>query len=164
LRRLARLPRQVIAGQRAGGHSWSMLIQRSLFLTLSSVLALGVGSFALLAPEALLESKGVALPSAATAIWVREVGVTIFVLGVMLFLLRKQRPSPTLRVFFWGNALIQLGLFPIEIGAYRDGVITHLAGIIPNSVVHVLLASGFSIFAVCMRVPVDDPRLAREPE
>src|SRR4051794_9733193 len=99
-----------------------MLTQRSMFVTVSSAVTLGVGSFALLAPPALLASKGVASHDAATAIWVRELGVTIFALGVMLFLVRQHRASPTLRVFFGGNALIHLGLFPIEIGAYRDGV------------------------------------------
>lgn len=140
------------------------MIRRTMFLTLSSAVALAVGSFALVDPTALLESKGVALPSAATAIWVREVGVAIFALGVMLFLVRRHRACPTLRVFCWGNALVQLGLFPIEIGAYRDGVMTHLAGVVPNSLIHVVLASGFSIFAARMRVPVDDRHVFCDPD
>src|SRR4051812_45273139 len=103
-----------------------MTIHRSMFLTLSSVVALAVGSLALAFPHMVLESKGVAAPNDAAAIWVREVGVTIFALGVMMFLVRKHAESPTLRAFFFGNAIVQLGLFPIEIGAYQEGLITRV--------------------------------------
>jgi hypothetical protein len=142
-----------------------MMIQRSMFLTLSSAVALAVGSFALVAPRVLLESKGVALPNPAAAIWVREVGLTIFAYGVTLFLVREHGDSTTLRAFFWGNAIVQFGLFPIEIGAYHAGLITQLSGIVPNSVIHVLLGTGFSIFAARMRRrPVDDPSAPHSPK
>jgi hypothetical protein len=125
-----------------------MTPNRSLFLTLASLVALAVGSFALALPRTLLASKGVALPNEAAAIWVREVGVAIFALGVTLFLVRKHADSPTLRALFFGNALVQLGLLPIELSAYRERVITLASGIIPNSALHVLLASGFLVLAV----------------
>ena len=130
-----------------------MRLNRSLFLTLSSAVALTVGSFAFAFPHALLESKSVAPPTEAAAVWVREVGITIFALGAMMFLVRKHAESPTLRAFFLGNAIVQLGLLPIEIDAYRRQVITQLSGIIPNSVLHLVLASGFLIFAARMRFP-----------
>jgi hypothetical protein len=128
-----------------------MPLHRSMFLTLSSAVALAVGTFALAFPHALLESKGVAPPHDAAAIWVREVGVAIFALGVMMFLVRHHAESPTLRAFFFGNAIVQLGLLPIEIGAYHRRVITQVSGIIPNTVLHVVLASGFLVFAARMR-------------
>src|SRR5690242_5737555 len=104
-----------------------MRLGRSLFLAFGSTVALAVGSFALAFPHALLASKGVAPPNAAAAVWVREVGVIIFALGVMMFLVRKHPESPTLRAFFVGNALVQLGLLPIEVEAYRRQLITHLS-------------------------------------
>lgn len=128
-----------------------MTLSRSQFLTFSSAIALAVGFMALAFPHALLAGKGVASPNDAAAVWVREVGVTILALGLMMFLVRKHSDSPTLRAFLFGNALIQLGLLPIEIHAYRQQVITQLSGIVPNSVLHVVLASGFSIFAARMR-------------
>lgn len=128
-----------------------MMLRRSTFLTLSSVVALAVGTFALAAPRALLASKGVALPNEGAAIWVRELGVTIFALGLMMFLVRNHADSPTLAVLFFVNALVQLGLLPIEIVAYHRDVITRLSGIVPNSVLHVVLASGFLIFGARMR-------------
>lgn len=122
-----------------------------MFLTFSSAVALAVGSFAVALPHALLESKGVAPPNDAAAIWVREVGVNIFALGAMMFLVRRHPESPTLRAFLFGNGIVQLGILPIEIGAYHDRVITHLSGIVPNSLLHVVLASGFLLFAARMR-------------
>jgi hypothetical protein len=124
-----------------------MTPHRSVFLTLSSVVALAIGTLAFAAPETLLESKGVALPNAAATVWVREVGVLIFGVGLTLFLLRNHSDSPTMRAVLLGNAVVQIGLLPIEIGAFREGVITLISGIVPNSVLHALLAAGFLTFA-----------------
>ena len=123
-----------------------MLLPRSTFLTFAAAAALAVGSFAVAFPQVLLEGKGVALPNDAAAVWVREVGVTIFALGAVLFLVRKHAESPTLRAFFWGNALVQLGLLAVELAARQEGVIT-LSGIVPNGVLHVVLASGFLAYS-----------------
>ena len=128
-----------------------MTLRRSTFLVFASAIALAVGSFALAFPRTLLEGKGVALPNQAAGLWVREVGVAIFALGVILFLVRKHPDSPTLRALLLGNALVQLGLLPIELAAFHYGVITRLSGIVPNTVLHVVLASGFLTFAVRMR-------------
>jgi hypothetical protein len=54
--------------------------------------------------------------------------------------MRGHDDSATLR------ALLQLGLFPIEIIAYANGVITKLSGIVPISILHLLLALGFAYF------------------
>lgn len=118
-----------------------------LVLTSSSFIAVAVGLFALLAPGKLLESKGAAV-SPAAMVWVREVGVNIFALGVMAFLMRAESPSPALRAFFLGNAIVQLGLLPIEIIAWRRGTLTRVSGIVPNSVLHVVLGSLFVWLAV----------------
>jgi hypothetical protein len=121
-------------------------MSRKTFLTLVSVIACLIGTFALFAPSALLESKGVA-PSESANVWAREVGVALISIGVATFLLKAHADSPTLRAFLVGNAVLQIGLFPIEIGAYANGVITKLSGIIPNSILHIVLAAGFIYFA-----------------
>ena len=120
---------------------------RSRFLTLNSAVALAVGSFAGLLPRALLDSKGVVAPSAAVELWVREVGVLIFALGALLFLVRKHPSSRTLRAVLIGNALVHLGLLPLELVAYHLQVITRMSGVAPNSVLHGLLATGSLFFA-----------------
>jgi hypothetical protein len=109
-----------------------------------------IGAVAVLAPAVLLESKGVA-PSAATNLWVREVGVAILASGVMTFLMRGLEDSPGLRALLIGNMVLQLGLLPIEIIGYSQGVITKLSGILPNEVLHLLLACAFGHFALRIR-------------
>jgi hypothetical protein len=99
---------------------------------------------------ALLASKGVA-PSAAAAVWVREVGALLVALGAMTALMRAEPDSGAMRAFLVGSALAQLGLLPIELVAYARGVITRLDGVAPNSALHVALAAGFAWFAARVR-------------
>lgn len=122
-----------------------------LFLSLTAFVALAVGLFAMAGPVALLESKG-ATVSTAAVVWVREVGVNIFALGVMSFLMRTHPASPTLRAFLVGNAVVQLGLLPIELLAWRAGTLTEVSGVIPNSVLHVVLGTTFAVLALRMQV------------
>lgn len=119
----------------------SRLASRSLFLKAAACIAWAAGAFALAAPSVLLATKGVT--SSAAQVWVREVGVLLIALGVMAFMVRHHEDSPTLRAVLVGNALVQLGLLPIEVFAYHWGVIGMLPGIVPNSIVHGLLALGF---------------------
>jgi len=125
---------------------------RTTFLTVAACIAGAVGGFALLAPGVLLASKGVA-PSSATEIWVREVGVALLALAVISFLVRRLDDSPGLRAFLIGNAVLQIGLFPIELLAYQRGVITKLSGIAPNTVLHAVLAVAFITYASRIRAP-----------
>jgi hypothetical protein len=134
-----------------------MKLGRASFLSFASFVALGIGLFALAAPEALLAGKGVAPPRDAATVWVRELGVTILALGLTLFLLRKEPLSPSLRAVLLGNAVVHLGLFPIELGAHHQGVITRLSGVVPNSILHLVFAGGFLWFAT-RKAPDDRSR------
>lgn len=71
---------------------------RKYFLTFASVVALGVGNVALIAPETLLASKGVT-ENAAAAVWTREVGGALVALGFIAWCVRAHPNSPTLRAF-----------------------------------------------------------------
>lgn len=126
-------------------------MSRHQFLVLAAAIGMAVGAFAATAPRILLESKGVII-TPATMIWVREVGVIIFSLGIVAWMIRREPDSRTLRGVLVGNAVAQLGLLPIEIAAYAGGDITKVGGIIPNSVVHVVLAVGFMYFAWRMKI------------
>jgi len=123
-------------------------MKRSTFLTLAATIALAVGAFALFAPAVLLASKGVS--SVAASVWTREVGVLLLAVGATALMVRNHEDSPTLRAFLMGNAAIQIGLFPIEILAYREGTITILSGIVPNSIIHLCLAAGFIYYIAKM--------------
>jgi hypothetical protein len=123
---------------------------RKRFLTVVALVALAVGLFALAFPSALLASKGV-VPAPATEIWVRQTGLLIFASGVATFLVRADGDSPTLRSLLLASAVLQIGLLPIELGAYLSGTIPRLAGVVPNSIFHVLAGFGFAYFALTMR-------------
>lgn len=127
-------------------------MNRNHFLTLTSLIASAIGLFALLQPALLLESKGIVLNAGAN-VWMQETGMALVSIGVMAFLMRGQPDSPALRAFLIGNTLLQVGLLWIELSALAYGVITKLSGIVPNSVLHVLLALGFSYFAITMKTP-----------
>ena len=116
------------------------------FLSLASIVALDVGTVALLQPTLLLESKG-AVANAAANVWMRETGIALVAIGVMAWQMRHQPDSASLRAFLAGNALLQLGLLVIEVVAFADGVITRGSGIAPNVVLHVVLSVGFVYFA-----------------
>jgi hypothetical protein len=124
-------------------------LNRTIFLTLASGIAVVVGVFALAAPSVLLASKGIT--SAAAGVWVREVGVLLVAVGISVFMVRHHADSPTLRALLIGNLVVQLGLLPLEVLAYREGIITVLAGIVPNTLIHGLLAGGFGYYAWAMR-------------
>lgn len=126
-------------------------MKRKTFLVGASFIALTVGILALIFPGVLLESKGVTA-SEATNVWVREVGVLLIAVGVTAFLVRGHEDSPTLKAFFIGNIVLQLSLIPIEPIAYINGIVTKLAGIMPNTILHVLLAGGFAYYAAKMKI------------
>lgn len=120
-------------------------MQQKTFLTLAAAIALCVGTTAVLFPAALLASKGT-VPSTAADVWMREVGVLLVCIGVIASLVRKHADSATMRVLMLGNLLVQLGLLATEVLGYADGVITKLSGLIPNAVLHLVLAAGFAYF------------------
>lgn len=120
------------------------------FLTFAALIAIGVGGMALLAPEVMLSSKGI-VGNKAARVWMGEVGAVLLAMGVVNWLIRAHEDSPTMRAVLWGNALLQVGLLPIELVAYVQGVIPTAAGIVPNTVLHVVLAVGFFTFARAIR-------------
>lgn len=124
-------------------------MNRKIFLTLAAVIALGVGSVALLFPADLLASKGT-VPSEAANLWMRETGMLLISIGVIAALVRRHADSPTMRALMLGNLLVQLGLFAIEAVGYHNSTITKLSGVMPNLTLHVLLAAGFAYFWVTM--------------
>jgi hypothetical protein len=125
-------------------------MNRSLFLTLASIIALAVGSFALLQPALLLQSKGIGLNAAAN-VWMQETGIALVSIGVAALLLRGQPDSPTLRAFLIGNTVLQVGLLTIELMAFAEGVITRLSGVAQNCTLHVVFAMGFAYDVASMK-------------
>ena len=127
------------------------LVTRKTFLTLAAVIALGVGAFAIMFPAEFLASKGT-FPSAAADLWMRETGVLLVSMGLIVLAVRSQPNSPAMEALMLGNLLLQLGLLAAELTGYGAGVITRLSGIAPNSVLNVVLASGFAYFWLRIRL------------
>jgi MFS-type transporter involved in bile tolerance (Atg22 family) len=127
-------------------------MNRKSFLTLVSAIAMLVGTVALLLPAALLDSKGVA-PNAAASVWAREVGIALISIALIAFSVKGHPDSPTMKAFLMGNAVLQLGLFPIEIMAFANGTLTKLSGIVPNSLLHLGLAAAFVYYAARVQAP-----------
>ena len=136
-------------------------MSRHIFLTLASFIALAVGTTAMVFPEVLLDSKGV-IPHAGTVVWVREMAVVLIATGVTAFSLRRCEGGPALRAMLLGQALLQVGLLPLEPLAYFQGTVTKLSGIVPNSVVHVLLAFGFFHFAFKIKTENTGPQVPQD--
>ena len=131
-------------------------MSRRFFLTAAGAIGLVIGLLALLWPTVILTGKGVTL-DVATPVWVREVGASILALSVILLLVRRHADTATLRAVLWGNALVHGALLPIEVVAWREGVITRLDGIVPNSMLHLVFAAGFVFFARGRNTTVDAP-------
>jgi len=135
-------------------------MNRKTFLSLVSVIAMSVGTVALLLPTALLASKGVA-PNPAANVWAREMGVALIAIATVAFLVKGHPDSPTMKAFLIGNAVLQLGLLPIEIAALANGTLTKLSGIFPNSVLHIALAAAFAYYAMQIRPASEAARGSR---
>ena len=144
----AHFPRERMELCARGPQRWRMT--RITFLTAAALIALSVGAFAALFPETLLTMKGVEI-GAAVIVWVRQCGVALVGIGLVAIAVRKHPDSPTLRAFLLGNAAHQGMLAPIEVIAYAEGTITRLEGIVPNTIVHLLLALGFVWYGVRMK-------------
>ncbi len=129
-------------------------MSRQIFLTIASIIAFIVGLFAIALPGTLLESKGVE-PLVGTLVWMRETGLLLLTTGIIIFSIRKHEASETLKVFLFGNSIVQIGLFVIELLAYFNSVITKLSGIIPNLALHILLAIGFIHFWKKMNLKIN---------
>lgn len=113
-------------------------MKRSTFLTITSLIAFIIGSVALFFPAFLLESKGV-LNNPAANIWMSEVGILLIAVAVVVFMIRNEKASLTLKSIFVGLLLIQSGLLFIEALAFYKGVITKAGGVIPNGILHMVL-------------------------
>ncbi len=124
---------------------------RKTFLTINALVALAVGLFALLAPNVLLTSVKVAQASESANVMARTVGILISSVGLLGLLVRSHPSSPTLRAVLVANLVLQIGILPIDPMAYASGTFTTLGSFLPNTILHLLLASGFAYFLVKMR-------------
>jgi len=69
--------------------------------------------------------------------------VMLFTISVITFLARKDEGSIALRAILSGNIMMHLISIPIDWAAFYRGIFTQVSGILPGTVVHIILAVGF---------------------
>jgi hypothetical protein len=126
-------------------------MSRKLFLTIASVIAALVGGLSLLAPDILLGPVKAAVANPAALVMARTVGVLLLAVALLAFLVRRHEDSPTMEAVLKANLALQLGILPIDPLAYMSGTFGTLGAFVPNTIVHILLASGFAYYLVQLR-------------
>lgn len=126
-------------------------MSRKTFLTVTSIIVLVIGVFALTAPSVLITSVKVAAPSETANVMTRTVGVLLITVGVLDFLVRDHADSPTLRSILIANLVLQIGIMPIDPSAYATGVYQTVGSFAPNTALHILLAGGFIYYLAKMK-------------
>jgi hypothetical protein len=74
----------------------------------------------------------------------RTVGVLLLAIGLLNFLVRRHGDSPTMRAILTVNLALQLGIMPIDPLAFLSGTYATLGSFVPNTILHVVLATGFA--------------------
>ncbi|MCH9682479.1 MAG: hypothetical protein K0V04_13665 [Deltaproteobacteria bacterium] len=113
-------------------------------LLFTAVVAATIGTFACIAPASLLTAKGVADIDPAAVAMTRTVGVALLGVASLDFACRDLRSSPTLRRVLGTNAMFQLLLTPLDPYAYAVGAFSGVASFLPNTVLHIVLATVFA--------------------
>ena len=139
-------------------------MSRKAFLTVTSVIVLVIGIFALIAPNVLITSVKVAAPSETANVMARTVGILLISVGVLDFLVKDHEDSPTLRAILIANLFLQIGIMPIDPSAYVTGVYQTVGSFAPNTVLHIVLASGFTYYLAKMKKQEAHPLRPRRQE
>jgi hypothetical protein len=129
-------------------------MKRKTFLTVTAVIVLLIGGFALISPAVLITQVKDAAPSETANVMARTVGVLLIFVGVLNFLVKDHEDSATMRAILIANLLLQIGILPIDPSAYASGVYRTLGSFAPNTVIHILLACGFSYYLARMKKDV----------
>lgn len=125
-------------------------MQRKTFFTIVAFVASSIGCAALLIPAPFLSEVKAAAPSETANVMARTVGILLVFVGLLNFLVRDHEDCPTLRAVCIANLFLQIGIMPIDPLAYFNGVYKSLGAFVPNTVLHLLLASGFAFFLTRM--------------
>lgn len=126
-------------------------MKRKTFLTITAVVASLIGCLALFAPDLLITSVKYAPPSETANVMARTVGILLIFVGLLNFMVRDHEDSPTLRAVLIANLVLQLGIMPIDPIAYLTGVYATLGSFVPNTILHICLATGFVHFLARMK-------------
>lgn len=82
-------------------------------------------------------------PSGEAEAMARTVGTLLLSVGVLNFLVRHDPDSKTMKSVLTANLVLQLLILPVDPLAYLSGVYPIVDSFLPNTVLHIVLASGF---------------------
>ena len=125
-------------------------MNRSLFLTIVAAIATIIGSICLFTPEMLIVEVKHAIPSSAANVMARTVGILLVSIAILNFLVRNHEDSQTIKAILKANLVLQLGIMPIDPLAYAYGIYATTSSFLPNTILHILLAAGFTYFILRM--------------
>src|SRR6188768_2254371 len=114
-------------------------MKRKTFLTITSIIVLLIGCFALTSPGVLITSVKYAAPSETANVMARTVGILLITVGLLNFLVKDHEDSPTMRSILIANLVLQIGIMPIDPSAYASGVYRTVGSFAPNTILHILL-------------------------
>ncbi len=116
------------------------------FLTFSALVACSIGSIALFFPSVLLVEMKAATASGTALVMARTAGAFLLSVGILNFMVRADKASPTMASVLLANALLQVFILPIDPIAYFTGVYGNPMSFIPNTILHIGLLFGFAHF------------------
>ena len=116
------------------------------FLTLAAFIACTIGAIALFSPVFLLVDMKAATASGAAVTMARTAGAFLLSIGLLNFMVRADKASPTMASILLANALLQMFILPIDPIAYLTGVYGDAMSFIPNTILHIALLYGFIHF------------------
>lgn len=121
-------------------------MSRKTFLTIAALIALAIGSLSVIAPDVLLSQVKMATPNSAALVMSRTTGVLLLFASLVAWLVRGHTDTPTLAAVLQANMVLQLMLIPIDPLAYFNGTFQTLGSFVPNTLIHLFLASGFFFY------------------
>jgi hypothetical protein len=117
-------------------------MSRKTFLTISAALGVLFGIYMLVAPTKMMEGMGTSENAVANVV-LQAFGVVMLAIAAILFFARNDEGSPALKAILIGSIIMHFGDLPVDWIAYSNGTFTQISGLIPGTIVHVLLGIGF---------------------
>ncbi len=133
---------------------------RKHFLTLVAGIAILVGTVCVFQPTFLLQEIKHAVANPASVVMARTAGMGFLAVGLLNFAVRNHDDSPSLRAILGANLLFQLALIPIDPWAFAEGTFRTLGSFVPNTILHIVLAIGFTYFLRQARAPEEAATLS----
>jgi hypothetical protein len=131
-------------------------MSRKTFLTISALIGLIFGVYMLVAPSKMMEGMGVGEDRVANVV-LEAMSITLIAVSAIIFFARNDEGSPALRAILIGGIIMHFGDMPVDWIAYSNGTFTKLSGIMPGTIVHIILGIGFIYYLMKLRQASGSP-------